>query len=306
MKKILFSFIVLCIIVPAVASASWWNPFSWFAKKTTTPIADIQTKTENTSSETKLDITTPVSSATTEIVEEGALEQELNDALMDALKESGDQATILSFSASTNNEILHIDAKLRARSIFGGEPRLILDLGVRNQSELQFVKDPMVEANIFAKNTMQQQLINIPYTILYTLEKNRPGKNIVKIEILENSIILTFGKESGKTSAEAQNDNGPAISGYIVGTDDSIKNSITLMRMIGEEYRDSHGNSYEGVCKSPEAESAIGEIAKCEDSNTGWVAAASLSTGMYYCADSIGMARQQDENIVTGQTKCAL
>lgn len=306
MKKILFSFIALCIIVPAVASASWWNPFSWFAKKTITPIADIQTKTENTSSETKLDITTPVSSATTEIVEEGVLEKELNDALMDALKESGDQATILSFSASTTNEILHIDAKLRARSIFGGEPRLILDLGVRNESELQFVKDPMVEANIFAKNTMQQQLINIPYTILYTLEKNRPGKNIVKIEILENSIILTFGKESEKTSAEAQNDNGPAISGYIVGTDDSIKNSITLMRMIGEEYRDSHGNSYEGVCKSPEAESAIGEIAKCEDSNTGWVAAASLSTGMYYCADSIGMARQQDENIVTGQTKCAL
>ncbi len=47
MKKILLYFIVAVLIVlPAVASASWWNPFSWFAKRHTTPVVQVQNSTE--------------------------------------------------------------------------------------------------------------------------------------------------------------------------------------------------------------------------------------------------------------------
>ena len=56
MKKYIFSIAILSVI-PSVAFASWWNPFSWFKKKTTAPqvqqvnVATQPTNTTNTPKE---------------------------------------------------------------------------------------------------------------------------------------------------------------------------------------------------------------------------------------------------------------
>jgi len=57
-KKILISFLLITLLTPSVAFASWWNPFSWFQEKnkieitseisTSTPITIPELKTEST------------------------------------------------------------------------------------------------------------------------------------------------------------------------------------------------------------------------------------------------------------------
>ena len=56
MKKYLLVLLLIVFIIPSIAFASWWNPFSWFKNKTTTvPQANFVTQLTNSTATPKDD-----------------------------------------------------------------------------------------------------------------------------------------------------------------------------------------------------------------------------------------------------------
>lgn len=96
------------------------------------------------------------------------------------------------------------------------------------------------------------------------------------------------------------------------GEDAAIKANLSNARAQAELYYDSQSPlSYDGVCTSAngildnvDSASSTASAAGCADSDDGWTATASLSTGVF-CVDSQGAAEVVTNNVTDGATWAA-
>jgi thiol-disulfide isomerase/thioredoxin len=179
--------VVAILLIPAVAMASWWNPFTWFRKAVPATVTVPKPTKDPTN-------TIPVVTNTqTEILSADSFTAEMSTAISDALKTYGKgRATLQSFTTAITSDTLTVTASLKGQNIIIGNPTVSAQFGVTKSGELELLAPVELNANVLVRNLAKERSEQVTQSILRVLESNRPNKKIVSIALQKDALVLIF------------------------------------------------------------------------------------------------------------------
>jgi hypothetical protein len=181
MKKILVIAFAL-VLIPQIAAAAWWNPFSWFKKKAPISVTEVVSDVAPVSNESI--VPEPVVVETPKkYVPVKPKPVVITKPSPVVIQESTGASVEVEQTSPTPEEILQAEKEARIKAI----KQSIADLKYQNAAEVAVIKQQIikVKADYAAQVTLWETMLATPYDVKFNEIKKLETALVAKLKELE-------------------------------------------------------------------------------------------------------------------------